>query len=63
MRRVEKVETATEARFQEHFVSAIAVPHKTAPFPNLATHVTVPDTRFEAAPEDEGGRRRRRRRA
>ncbi|HUF57193.1 MAG TPA: ASKHA domain-containing protein [Thermohalobaculum sp.] len=64
VRRVEKVETATEARFQEHFVGAIAVPHKTAPYPHLATQVTIPDTRFETAPDgEEGGRRRRRRRA
>ena len=63
VRRVEKVETATEPRFQEHFVSAIAVPHKTAPHPHLASQVTLPEIRFESAPEgEEGGRRRRRRR-
>ena len=63
VRRVEKVETATEPRFQEHFVNAIAVPHKTAAGPHLAEHVTLPDTRFESAEGEEGGRRRRRRRA
>ena len=27
VRRVEKIETAVEPRFQEHFVSAMAIPH------------------------------------
>ena len=31
MRRVEKIETALEPRFQAHFVEAMAIPHKTAP--------------------------------
>ncbi|HLB81326.1 MAG TPA: ASKHA domain-containing protein, partial [Dongiaceae bacterium] len=30
VKRVEKVETAVEPRFQEHFVEAMAIPHKTA---------------------------------
>ncbi|HET9694490.1 MAG TPA: ASKHA domain-containing protein, partial [Steroidobacteraceae bacterium] len=30
VRRVEKVETALEPRFQDHFVEAMAIPHKTA---------------------------------
>ena len=33
VRRVEKIETAVEPRFQEHFVAALAFPHKTASFP------------------------------
>ena len=36
VRRVEKIETAVEPRFQEHFVEAMAFPHKTAGFPHLA---------------------------
>ena len=40
--RIEKVETAIEPRFQEHFVAAMAIPHKTAPYPNLAAAVTLP---------------------
>ena len=31
-RRVEKIETAVEPRFQEHFVDALAFPHRQAPF-------------------------------
>ena len=33
VRDVEKIETAVEPRFQEHFVEAMAFPHKTAPYP------------------------------
>ena len=38
MRRVEKIETAVEPRFQEHFVEAMAFPHQTAaePEPGVA---------------------------
>lgn len=59
VRNIEKVETAVEPRFQEHFVSAMALPHKTARFPNLETLVSLPAVRFEQGAED-GGRRRRR---
>jgi len=60
VRRVEKVETAVEPRFQEHFVEAMAIPHKTAPSPNLAAAIALPEPRLGAA--DAGGERRRRRR-
>jgi len=39
---VEKIETAIEPRFQEHFVDAMAFPHRTAPTPNLAAVVQLP---------------------
>ena len=54
--KVEKIETATEPRFQEHFVAALGIPHKTAAYPNLASVVTLPD-RKEA--RSSRGRRRR----
>lgn len=41
--RIDKVETATEPRFQEHFVDAMAIPHKNAEYPNLAKVMTLPD--------------------
>lgn len=50
--RIEKVETAVEPRFQEHFVAALAIPHKSDPFPNLSAVVDLPDR--------PGPRRRRR---
>ncbi len=34
--RVEKIETAVEPKFQAHFVDAMALPHQTAPYPNLS---------------------------
>ena len=60
VRRVEKIETAVEPRFQEHFVDALAIPHKTAPSVNLAAAVTLPAPRFAVTPGREGGRRRAR---
>src|SRR4029077_6325717 len=45
VRRVEKIETAVEPRFQQHFVEAMAFPHKTAAFPHLAAAVVLPERR------------------
>ncbi|MBI2776487.1 MAG: DUF4445 domain-containing protein [Chloroflexi bacterium] len=45
VRTVEKVETAIEPRFQEHFVDAMALPHRTAPMPHLAAAVQLPPRR------------------
>jgi len=61
VRRVEKVETAVEPRFQEHFVEAMAIPHRTVPYPNLARAVDLPERKAPAATAREGRRRRRRR--
>jgi uncharacterized 2Fe-2S/4Fe-4S cluster protein (DUF4445 family) len=62
VREIEKVETAVEPKFQEHFVNAIAVPHKTAAYPNLETLVMLPKVSFaqSAGGGEDGGRRRRR---
>jgi uncharacterized 2Fe-2S/4Fe-4S cluster protein (DUF4445 family) len=57
VRRIEKIETALEPRFQEHFVSAMAFPNKTEAFPNLAAAVPLPARK--AAAEGEGGGKRR----
>lgn len=58
VRGVEKVETAVESKFQEHFVAAMAFPHKTADFPNLARAVQLPQPKVIDA-EDNKRRRRR----
>jgi uncharacterized 2Fe-2S/4Fe-4S cluster protein (DUF4445 family) len=58
--RVEKVETAVEPRFQAHFVEAMAIPHKTAEYPNLSKAVTLP-ARSMGADSAQTGRRGRRR--
>ena len=60
VRRIEKVETAIEPRFQEHFVAAMAIPHKTAPYPHLSRVVRLPEPRPAGA---RGSRRASRRRA
>ena len=64
VRRIEKIETAVEPRFQEHFVEAMAFPHKTAAYPHLAAAVTLPEPKEAADSGGDGkdGRRRRRRR-
>ncbi|HKB28210.1 MAG TPA: ASKHA domain-containing protein [Candidatus Limnocylindrales bacterium] len=63
VRRVEKIETAVEPRFQEHFVEAMAFPHKTAAFPNLERVVGLPERRAGGTTDLEARNERRRRRA
>jgi uncharacterized 2Fe-2S/4Fe-4S cluster protein (DUF4445 family) len=62
VRRVEKIETAVEPRFQEHFVEAMAIPHRTAPNPQLEQVVTLPPrpTTVDRVADRSAGRRRRR---
>ncbi len=62
VRRVEKIETAVEPRFQQHFVEAMAFPHKTAAFPNLARVVALPDRIVGAGTAGSDARIERRRR-
>ena len=64
VRRIEKIETAVEPKFQQHFIEAMAIPHKTALFPNLASVVDLPQTKEITPVGADGGdgRERRRRR-
>ncbi len=55
---IEKIETAIEPAFQEHFVAATNIPHATAPFAGLRATTPLPDVSYNAA----GGTRKRRRR-
>ena len=57
VRRVEKIETATEPMFQEHFVNAMAFPHATEPYSKLGRVVPLPQPRRSST------RRRQRSRA
>ena len=57
-RKVEKIETAVEPRFQHHFVGAMAIPHDSDPFPQLRQAVDLP---ARIAQGEAAGRRRRRR--
>ncbi|WP_037082166.1 ASKHA domain-containing protein [Neorhizobium vignae] len=61
VRRIEKIETALEPKFQEHFVYAMALPNKVDTFPNLSTVVTLPERKALADASGDGGGRRRRR--
>jgi uncharacterized 2Fe-2S/4Fe-4S cluster protein (DUF4445 family) len=62
VRRIEKIETAVEARFQEHFVEAMAIPHKTAKFTNLEKVLKIPQPKVVQTADSDGNERRRRRR-
>ena len=62
VRRIEKIETAVEPMFQQHFVEAMAFPHKTADFVNLKKVVTLPPNKQVETLGDDGGARRARRR-
>jgi uncharacterized 2Fe-2S/4Fe-4S cluster protein (DUF4445 family) len=58
-RAVDKIETAVEPRFQDEFVGALGIPHRSAPFPRLASVVALPERRVS---DDDGGAARPRRR-
>jgi len=60
VRKIEKIETALEPKFQEHFVYAMAMPNKVDSFPNLEKVITLPEKKVLADAGGEGGRRRRR---
>ena len=62
--KIEKIETAIEPRFQEHFVNASAIPNSTDPFPILESLVTLPSVNFNKSETDltNGNSPRRRRR-
>ena len=63
VRRVEKIETAVEPRFQEFFVEAMAIPHLTAPFECLRRVVTLPERTVVESDSSARGRRAARRTA
>ncbi|MGE4609926.1 MAG: ASKHA domain-containing protein [Paracoccaceae bacterium] len=54
---IDKIETAIEPKFQDHFVNASNIPHATDPFPILNGIVDIPNVSFNVK---QGGRRRRR---
>jgi uncharacterized 2Fe-2S/4Fe-4S cluster protein (DUF4445 family) len=62
VRSVEKVETAAEPAFQEHFVRAMALPHATDAFPELSRQVALRPPEPAATGRRRGGARARRNR-
>ena len=61
VRNIEKIETAVEPKFQEHFVDAMAIPNKRDPFPILFSRVDKPVRQESSADRDSSRRRRRKR--
>jgi uncharacterized 2Fe-2S/4Fe-4S cluster protein (DUF4445 family) len=60
VRRIEKVETAIEPRFQHLFVEAMAIPHKTATYTHLRKVVDLPEPKESTSQSETRGRRPRR---
>ena len=60
VRRIEKMETAIEPRFQHHFVEAMAIPHKTAAYAELRKVVDLPAPKESTSQSETRGRRGRR---
>ena len=60
VRDVEKIETAVEPRFQEHFLEAMAFPHKTEPYTRLRAAVALPERGLSMDGLKDRPRRRRR---
>ena len=60
IKQVEKIETAVEPKFQQHFVDAIAIPHKTEKFPKLSSKVNLPESQRASRSHVSRGSRRRR---
>ena len=60
VRRIEKVETAIEPHFQQLFVDAMAIPHKTATYANLRKVVDLPAPKESTSQSETRGRRPRR---
>lgn len=58
--RMEKIETATEPKFQDYFIAAMAIPHKSDDFPNLSDVITLPERTGNTGANGTAGRRRRR---
>jgi len=63
--KVDKVETAIEPKFQQYFIDAMAIPHKTDPYLQLQRTVALPPAKPKAEQPagDDRKRRSRRRRA
>ena len=57
VRRVEKIETAIEPKFQAHFVEAMGIPHSSAPNPHLEKAVKLPQAKAAAPRAGARGRR------
>jgi len=62
VRKIEKIETALESDFQEHFINAMALPNKVDPFNKLGEQVNLPQKKASPSHDGQTAPRRRRRR-
>jgi uncharacterized 2Fe-2S/4Fe-4S cluster protein (DUF4445 family) len=62
VRTIEKIETAVEPAFQEHFIHAMAIPNDVDVFAELAKEVTLPAPKPRSESQSAGDARRRNRR-
>ncbi|MYB35713.1 MAG: DUF4445 domain-containing protein [Gammaproteobacteria bacterium] len=65
VKQIQKIETAVEEKFQEYFVEALGIPHKSDRFEKLAQQVQLPQADDAPTTGQSGsdGRRRRRKRS
>jgi len=56
VRRIEKIETAIEPAFQDAFVGAMGIPHRSDPFPRLSQVVSLPPRTVDDTPRRRGRR-------
>lgn len=56
--KVEKIETALEPKFQEYFIEAMALPHKTDPYEELSKIVKLPALKAKAEGDGQNDRKR-----
>ena len=59
VRLIEKIETAVDTGFQQHFVDAMGIPHSTQPNPHLAGVIELPEPSSDPGRQARGRRRRR----
>jgi uncharacterized 2Fe-2S/4Fe-4S cluster protein (DUF4445 family) len=58
VRSIEKIETAIDKNFQQHFVEAMGIPHAALEYSNLASVITLPENMASDSPAP-GARRRK----
>jgi uncharacterized 2Fe-2S/4Fe-4S cluster protein (DUF4445 family) len=62
VKQIEKVETAVEPAFQQHFIKAIAIPHGSEAFPNLTRIIKLPENKSTQDKKEENTISRRQQR-
>ena len=58
-RRIEKIETAVDPNFQQHFVEAMAIPHASDKYSNLTRVISLPKPKLAGSERVRRGRRKK----